>query len=129
MNPDVSIKSIEFQTDLALSSVKVNLSNGQSSPVFENSDHHPHHFAKTITFDPNTPIRAVSARDIKDYTGNIKFLDSRENELYSYNPGSWRSKTVTHQIAENEELIGVYGVKDKEAYLTSFGFIVKVKKE
>ena len=29
-------------------------------------------------------------------------------------------------IAENEELIGVYGEKDKQDYITSFGFVVKV---
>ena len=31
----------------------------------------------------------------------------------------------THHIYENEEIIGVYGHKDDEDYLTSFGFILK----
>ena len=35
---------------------------------------------------------------------------------------------VEISLADNEELIGVYGVKDKRAYFTSLGFIVKVKK-
>ena len=42
MNPDVFIESIEFKSrheySHYVSSVKVNLSNGESSPVFENSD-------------------------------------------------------------------------------------------
>ena len=34
----------------------------------------------------------------------------------------------TYDLEENEELIGVYGVKYRSAYITSFGFIVKRKK-
>ena len=42
MDPDVSIQSIEFKTSCqecsSLSSVKLNLSDGTSSPAFESSD-------------------------------------------------------------------------------------------
>ena len=31
-----------------------------------------------------------------------------------------------HQLGDNEELIGVYGIKDKSEYFSAFGFIVKV---
>ena len=31
---------------------------------------------------------------------------------------------VEHVLAEDEEIIGIYGVKDQLSYLTSLGFIV-----
>ena len=75
MDPGVRIESIEFKTDcdvcVHLSSIKVNLSNGQSSPVFENSEwpHHDNH--EKIEFDPSTPITAVSGFEANDVTGKI----------------------------------------------------------
>jgi len=35
--------------------------------------------------------------------------------------------TAAYRLGKDEELIGVYGVKDRAAYFSSFGFIVKVK--
>ena len=47
MQPDVTIQSIEFKTysqsSTAVSSVKVILSNGESSPVFEKSGYKTNH--------------------------------------------------------------------------------------
>ena len=67
MNPNAFLESIEFKTNelnmentATVSSVRVNLSNGESSPVFEKSDQ-THYYPETINFDPNTPIRAVEA--------------------------------------------------------------------
>ena len=34
-----------------------------------------------------------------------------------------------YELADNEELIGVYGVKDYYENLSTFGFVVKVKSE
>ena len=44
--------------------------------------------------------------------------------LYEYNPDNHNHGTTVYEMAQNEELIGVYGVKDKQAYYTSFGFLV-----
>jgi len=38
----------------------------------------------------------------------------------------WRDR-VEYKIEENEELIGVYGDTTQSVWLTSLGFIVKVK--
>ena len=63
-----------------------------------------------------------------DYTYSIFFFNSAGNEVASYNPGGITSKNgPTFDIAENEEIFGVYGVKDKKDYFTSFGFIVRTK--
>ena len=34
------------------------------------------------------------------------------------------TKYVEHVLAEDEEIIGIYGVKDLKSYLISLGFIV-----
>ena len=133
--PDVTLKSLEFCGDKDLiASVKCNLSNGQSSPVFckvggKYSESNP----KTIEFD-STPIRTVSAADEQDHDfedGNmhrIKFLDGVGNQVFIYENG-YTGQETEHQIRENEELIGVYGVKNKNLFFTSFGFILKVKRQ
>ena len=63
-------------------------------------------------------------------------MDSEGNEVYVYNPtndSGITTRTTTYQLGENEELIGVYGVNEPptdqlvKTYLSSFGFIVKVK--
>ena len=71
MNPNASFESIEFKTNMldykdnykdivAVSSVRVKLSNGESSPVFKKHNL-IHYYPETINFDPNTSIRAVKA--------------------------------------------------------------------
>jgi len=61
MSPDVKLQSLEFMNYMNnLGSVKVNLSNEQSSPVFK-SQYLFSNFGGTIVFDPNDTIRAVNA--------------------------------------------------------------------
>ena len=59
----------------------------------------------------------------------MKFLDKNFYEIESYNPVDLQRDGPIHEIADNEELIGVYGVRNKKYYLTSFGFIVKVRQD
>ena len=132
MQSNVRLSSIEFETYCegcsSLSSVKVNLSNGQSSPIFKDEDY-SHYNKETITFDPNRPFNSIAAYDGPSNTGLIRFMDSSENEVYVYDPNNWSRATVEYKIGDNEEIIGVYGVKDKDIYFSSFGFIVKVKQQ
>ena len=58
----------------------------------------------------------------------ITFLDREGSEINSYNPNNIEKKGPIHELAsENEQLIGVYGIKDQFKHLTGFGFIVAVK--
>ena len=104
----------------------MNLSNGESSPEHAEQANH-----ETISFDPSIPIRAVAAMDVFHDTGSysyrIRFMDSAGNEVYAYNPSNATVPTTTYQIGKNEELIGIYGVKGTSEWLSSFGFIVKMK--
>ena len=97
------------------------------SPVFQ-KENIEHKYAKTIRFEAGKSIRRVqSSSNAADFTYSIFFLDGAGNEVYSYKPGGGSKNGPAFDIAENEEIFGVYGVKDKKNYFTSFGFIVKKK--
>ena len=59
-------------------------------------------------------------------------MSSKYKKISSYLASS-RSQTIrsksNRELGENEDLIGVYGVKDRENWITTFGFIVKVNIE
>ena len=88
MPDDVSLKSLHFKYYSGISSVKCTLTNDIESPVFENSQV-DHYRPKTIEFDPQRPVRAVSSCDNNgqlNYIYELRFLDGAGSELYSYNP-------------------------------------------
>ena len=55
-------KSIEFENNgyYGITSVRIHLTYGRSSPIFEKEGCRKLN-NQTITFDPNTPVRAVAA--------------------------------------------------------------------
>ena len=55
---------------------------------------------------------------------NFAFYDSEDVRLFSYYP--YGRYVTYYDIAENEEIIGVYGHNKSNQLFDSFGFIVKV---
>ena len=49
--------------------------------------------------------------------------------IKSYNPKKNDRARVQYALNPNEELFGVYGVKNAATHLISFGFIVKVSQD
>ena len=137
MPQDVSLKSIQFKgTDDVIAGVKCNLTNGKSSPLIENKEQGFNKNPTTIKFDPNRPIRAVEAAEFKSSAQGkmwlMRFLDEKNSVICTYNPNNYNNACTRHILGENEELIGVYGVRGNPflpfyAWFQSFGFIVKVK--
>ena len=70
-------------------------------------------------------MRADSGEDC-DLVDQLEFLDAEGNVCHDYNPYNKKLTLIEHRMAENEELIGVYGVIGEYDSLDSFGFIVKV---
>ena len=63
-------------------------------------------------------------------SGKFRFMDNAGKVVYEYNPTNISGATTSYQLGENEELIGVYGVygvREHYYWISSFGFIVKVK--
>ena len=88
------------------------MTNGRKSPVFE--DPHSFHYSpKKVLFDQSSRIRAVAAAENKKGTWNMQFRDEDENVVCEYNPFKNKDKVSLRKLGENEELIGVYGVKDQ----------------
>ena len=69
---------------------------------------------QSISLDPQTPIRAVRAYQGKGqrrgYLYRMSFIDGDGNEAYCYNPDNDQDDQTEYRLADNEELIGVYGV-------------------
>ena len=59
---------------------------------------------KTLIFNEQVPIRAVSAHDNGgcSYAQEIRFFDAAMNEVYSYNPANTTQSSTVHELAENE---------------------------
>jgi len=88
MSPDAKIQSLDVKVARmrdSLGSVKVNLTNGESSPVFE----HPTNKdfigffnngniteSKPINLDPNVSIRAVDSVNEFNFVYSLLFYDS-----------------------------------------------------
>ena len=132
---DAHVTSMQFKSDQpvsgnTLSWVQVTLNDGTQSPAFFNAGFQ-HYHARTLTFNDPRPIRQVEAWDGfaegNHYVDEISFNDASGNLLYRYDPhGRVFTPKTPHLIKENEEIIGVYGVKDMRHYFTAFGIIVKV---
>jgi len=60
---------------------------------------------------------------------SVEFYDSEEEKVVSVSSRAKITGADEYELEENEELIGVYGVMNEHMErLSSFGFIVKVKK-
>ena len=87
---------------------------------------------RVIHFDGSKKVRRVQAVGHSlSYIFCLTFLDKEGNEIDSFNPmaqDSYKNGQI-HEIGESEDLIGVYGQKDKDNKFSSFGFIVKVRQD
>ena len=61
---DAYLEKLEFKSvqGIVLSSVRVCLSNGKSSPVFQNRNIR-HRWDNTVSFEKDKPVREVGAQD------------------------------------------------------------------
>ena len=69
----------------------------------------------------------AASDDGDDCIYSLSFMDGAGTRVYDYNAGMSFDKSTQHALKANEQLIGVYGVKDKFDTISSFGFLVKVK--
>ena len=149
MSHDATIQSLDLQMTgsswPSLASVKVNLSNGQSSPVIVadgqwrgTQDYLSLKGEETITFDPDVPVRAVDAVTLWQSIGSLQFYDGNDELIADYDPvdapaiyrrnnAEYIRTDSRYELADNEELVGVYGIVDYYSSLSQFGFVVKVK--
>ena len=117
MDYNTSITSIDFASydrDMTLSYVKLNYSDGQTK-VFENFDLNQNRAygytnLETINFDDSKSrqIRAVCGNNHQYGMSGFYFLDSDDDLIHYYQPYGNRYHEK-FDIAENEEIIGVYG--------------------
>ena len=63
------------------------------------------------------------------WVGDMNFWDSKGALICRYNPDNSSLNLSRNKLAENEELIGVYGVKGMKDGFSSFGFLVRVRQQ
>ena len=53
-------------------------------------------------------------------------MDAKNTVLTEYDAGGSKNfETKIFKLNENQQLIGIYGVKEKLSYITSFGFLIR----
>ena len=128
MPPDTRLKTILVQSDnismdRSISSLKLIFTNNVESPLFECDGNKTK--MRKLQFSEQMKIASVSSERAGSPI-SLVFNNAFGQELVSYNlHGQFEQKK--HDIAENEEIIGVYGVKGSQSSMRSFGFILKVK--
>ena len=126
MSSNARLQSLEFGYHDAISSVRCTLSDTNSSPVFAHKGT-LHESPKTIAFNANNPVRYIRASETRDCVQQIYFLDQHKNVIDGYDPFSIGNFGREIELRTSEEIVGVYGVVDKRDWLTSFGFITKMR--
>ena len=87
--------------------------NNQPSPLFDTTGTVQFR-QKIINFDVNRPVKSVQARSGSNCASKVYFLDKDGQEIDFFNPGNFEREGIIHGIGDNnEELIGVYGVRNK----------------
>ena len=127
---DVSIQQIGYKTDGSdFTAFQCTLTNGQTSPIFERDNGHGGHL-NTVDIDPEQRITSVSmatATNQPDWLRTLNIIGEDDSTLQSLNGGHDGSLAAfqPREIGENEVLVGIYGVRNVQDHITSFGFIVK----
>ena len=88
MSPDVSLKAIQFKTSAnfsAIASIVCVLSNGLTSPVFENPKaSFDYSLTKTVTFPQPNPVKYVKVRHSQSFVNALTFMNSNSDRIDEY---------------------------------------------
>ena len=126
MQPETCLKSLELKHDAgsAITSVRCNLTNGMSSPAFEMISYQQKHYRELVLDDRVAAVAAADTYGKGIKMCRLRFFNNLGAEIASYNPKHFSYKCTMHVVADDEELIGVYGSMGPH-YISSLGFLVK----
>ena len=100
--------------------IQVILSNGVASPLFLAKDQNSDNLQEIKINSDNTQIRGTYNSTI---LLSVHFLAKNGGEISKILPNT-STTNIDIDLAEGEEIIGVYGIKDQAQYFWSLGFIV-----
>ena len=72
-------------------------------------------------------VQAKEGTNGFNYVYRLTFLDKDKQEIGKFDKADFRLSGQEYCLLEDDELIGVYGVKNKEKWFTSFGFLYKTR--
>lgn len=108
-----------------IGAVQLRLSNGTESPVFLAKDETD---ADLVSFNVNdySKIKSIKATLLNDKNSvhKIAFAGSDGSEISKVETGDYDGYGPDFKLDPNEEIIGVYGTKNNDAFFYNIGFIV-----
>ena len=135
--PSVELQSIEFKNlSGQISSVQCTYSDKKQSPVFEKVGENSQQQEVIYFGDSIKRVKKILLGSSNQSAYNqeascvttVKFLDQDNNTIGAYNPRNYCHEEKQIVLHENEEIIGVYGLKDKKFSFSTFGFMLRVKR-
>ena len=129
--------TLKFNEEKQLISVQCSLSNGMNSPTYKSllcNSTQDQLLESTIEVSEDRPVHSVRILNENNRAiVGITFLDSEGGEIGKFDPGfegdQRQIRIEERTLDENQELVGIYGVKDESKNITTFGFITKVNRE
>ena len=102
---------------------QVILSNGTSSPMFtakleKDKD------MKSVNIQNYAMVKRINGSKGSSYIHKLSFKKKDGTEITKIEIGIWNSYGQESVIADDEEIIGVFGTKDYDNYIWQLGFIV-----
>lgn len=86
-----------------------------------------HTKTRTLALGQASAIRKIQVKTSTNMINAIAFLDKDGQKIESYEAQESDGLEESNiELGPNEEIFGVYGVKDSSDHFTSFGFIAKI---
>ena len=99
------------------------LSNGTSSPVFTAQGENDQNMQSFNIHDYSLVKRVNGSKD-GTTVHKLSFIKKDGTEITKVETANWQLYGQESVIADDEEIIGVFGTKDSSNYVDSLGFIV-----
>ena len=121
-DPHTKLEQLTILNSFAWYGIQLHFTNGFKSPLFMTSFKEDRQTA-THRIDTLRNIRKIAVKDWKPQICGLKMMDGKGKDLLNLEwcaLGQWQ----TQDIAEDEEIVGVYGNKTQSDYFNNIGFIV-----
>jgi len=116
----VRVSKIQFWVGGSLCALRLIMTDGSKSPKF--GKFHP--LDKEVTLAPSEKVRYVQLRGDQEYVESLSFLDQEKKAVLQIEGSFNKGKTQIHELQEDEEVIGCYGIFNYQPYVVGLGLIL-----
>ena len=116
----IRVSKIQFWVGGSLCALRLIMTDGSKSPKF--GKFHP--LDKEVTLSPGEKVRYVSLRGDEEYVEALSFLDQDKKPALQIEGSFNKGNTQVHELQEDEEVIGCYGIFNYQPYVVGLGLIL-----